>query len=165
MSLKWVKASSKDLGFIFSLALNGARKGHFEPQILLEKEAYRHYLICSIQKECDPRGFPTKAFVIYLNDLRVGAAVITTAIGTPDVGVEVAMIAIKHEFQGRGYGTQAVNEILEHYLPLGSVYARCLPASARLHQMLIKRNFFNVGQSGASSILRREPAALLSMLA
>jgi|GEM_PF-1597632 len=165
MPIKWAKANSKDLGFIFSLALNGARKGHFEAQIMVEKEAYRAYLNSAISKESDPRGFPTYAFIAYLNDMRIGAAVITAAIGTPDVGVELAMIAIKHEYQGCGYGTQAVDTLLDHYLPQGSVYARCLPASERLHQMLIKRAFSSVGTSCQSLILRHERIESFSMLA
>lgn len=154
MPLSLKQSTTRDLGFVFSLAQNGARHGHFDPRINTDKNAFRVYLNSAISKETDPRGYPTQVFVVHVDDARVGAVVATTAIGTPDVGVELALIAIKNEYRGKGLGSKVLDAFLNHYLPRGSVYARCLPASDKLHQMLLRRDFAEVGLSGKSVILR-----------
>lgn len=154
MPLLWKKATDKDSGFIFSLILNGARKGHFEPGILVDKEGYRAYLHCAISREIDPRGYPTLAWVGWNDNTRVAAAIMTAAVGTPDIGMELAMIAMKSEFQGLGLGSEGLDTLLNLYLPQGSVYVRCFPASQRFRQMLTDRDFVEVGELGGAVILR-----------
>lgn len=154
MTVSLRPSTEKDLGFVFSLAQNGARHGHFDPKINTDKAAFREYLNASINHKADPRGHPTSVLVAYKDDIRIGATVVTTAIGTPDVGVELAMIALKNEFREKGYGSIMLDAVLNEYLHHVSVYARCLPASDRLHQMLRRRDFDEVGILGQSIILR-----------
>ena len=137
-----------------SLALNGARHGHFDSRVGTDKEAYRAYLNSAITEQMDPMGYSTQVFVARDNASRVGASVVTKAIGTPGIGVEIAMIAIKHEHRGKGFGSIILEALMGHYLPTMSVYARCLPASRNFHEMLLKRGFSEVGLSEKSVILR-----------
>ena len=156
MAFQWQPATQADIGHVFSLVLNGARNGHFEPTILAQKSNYRTYLQSAIHLLTDPRGYRTEVLTGWVNHTRVGAAVITEAIGTPDIGVEIAMIAIKGEFQGAGFGSLALDALLPKLLKHGSVYARCFPASHKLQSMLLSRDFREVGSLGQATILRRE---------
>ena len=154
MTLSLKNSTTKDLGFVMSLALNGARHGHFDPRVSTEKEAYRAYLNSAITYQTDLSGYSTHVMVAYDNASRIGATVVTKAVGTPDAGVEIALIALKNEHRGKGYGADMLDVLMNHYLPTMSVYARCFPASEKFHQMLLRRGFSEVGQSGKSVILR-----------
>lgn len=156
MVFQWQAATQADTGYVFSLLLNGARNGHFEPQILSQKTEYRAYIQSAIHLQTDLRGYRTEVLIGWLNQTKVGAVVITEAIGTPDVGVEIAMIAIKAEFRGKGIGSTALDALLHQLLPSSSVYARCFPASHKLERMLITRGFSKVGQLGLATILRHD---------
>lgn len=147
-------ASSKDLDFLMSLAQNGARHGHFDPSICTNRQGFRHYLSSAISQQVDPQGHPTHAFVARIGQVRVGAAMVTRALGTPDTGMELALIALKAEYRGQGTGRFMLDSILREYLPRGSVYARCFPASAQLRHMLLRRDFAEVGALGHAAILR-----------
>jgi GNAT superfamily N-acetyltransferase len=158
------QAAPRDLGFIFSLAQNGARHGHFDSRIITDKAGTRAYFETAIEKGADPWGSPAHAFVVLAEAERIGAVLVTRAAGTPDGGVELAMIALRKEFRGQGLGAAVLDDFLGHYLPRGSVYARCRPASDALRQMLLGRGFEEVGKSGDSVILRRgalTPGAVL----
>jgi GNAT superfamily N-acetyltransferase len=154
MTLSLRKSTSKDLGFVFSLAQNGARHGHFEAWVSKNKDACRAYLDGAISSETDPLGYLTKVFVATVDDTRVGAAIVATAVGVSDEGIELHLIALKKDCRGKGYGSVVLDTILNRYLPRGSVYARCLPASGQLRQMLLRRDFDEVGTSGNSVVLR-----------
>jgi len=160
MSLKLEKAGPRDAAFIFSLAQNGAHNGHFDARINRNKDAYRAYINAAITRESDPEGIPTRAFVAIADDMRIGAAVTTAALGTPDGGIELALIAVKNAHRGHGSGAWMLDTLLNYYLPRGSVYARCFPASETLRQMLIKRGFVPAGSSGQSLILRHGQISL-----
>jgi GNAT superfamily N-acetyltransferase len=157
MSLSLQPATQRDLGFVMSLAQNGARHGHFDSRIISDKAAYLAYLDHAVKTGRDPRGYETSVSVVIRDGHRVGATVVTEAIGTPDIGVEIAMISIKPEFRGQGLGRQILDALIDKYLSLRSVYARCLPASKRLHDMLLRRDFSEVGMSQQSVILRHPP--------
>ncbi len=154
MTLSLRKSTSKDLGFVFSLAQNGARHGHFETWVSNDRHACRSYLDGAIASETDPLGYPTTVFVATVDDTRIGAAIVAKAVGVSDKGIELHMIALKTEHRGKGYGAAVLDTILSRYLSRGSVYARCLPASGLLRQMLLKRDFDEVGTSGNSVVLR-----------
>lgn len=154
MSFKLIGAASKDTGYILNLATVGAINGHFDTKVLTETEVFRAYINSAITKGADLKGFQTEALLAYADETLVGAVVITDAIGTPDKGVELALIAIDVTYHGHGYGSSALDALLKHFLPQGSVYARCLPASERLRQMLVKRGFAHVGKLGQSAIFR-----------
>jgi GNAT superfamily N-acetyltransferase len=157
MSLFLQPATQRDLGFVMSLAQNGARHGHFDSRITSDKSAYLAYLQQAVRTGRDPRGYETSVSVVMVDAHRVGATVVTEAIGTPDIGVEIAMISVKPEYRGRGLGRQILDELIDKYLSTRSVYARCLPASKHLHDMLLRRDFFEVGMSQQSVILRHPP--------
>lgn len=161
MAFQWQTANRADIGYVFSLVLNGARNGHFEPQILSQKSEYRKYLELAINLQTDPRGYRTEVLIGWLDQKKTGAVVLTEAIGTPDVGIEIAMIAIKAEFRGTGLGSLALDSLLHRLLPRASVYARCFPASQKLQQMLSKRGFVEVGHLGLATILRHERVEVL----
>ena len=154
MPLSLQPATQRDLGFVMSLAQNGARHGHFDSRITSDKAAYLAYLDHAVKTGRDPRGYETSVSVVIRDGHRVGATVVTEAIGTPDVGIEIAMISIKSEFRGQGLGTQILDRLIDQYLSHKSVYARCLPASSTLREMLIRRDFEEVGMSQQSTILR-----------
>lgn len=154
MVFQWQRASQSDVPHIFSLILNGARYGHFETAPLQDRAAYRRYLESLINLGVDARGIPHDVYVGYSSGQRIAASIVMPAIGTPDIGVEIAMIAVKNECRGLGYGTVGLDHLLEHYLRLGSVYVRCLPASIKLQAMLSKRGFMVVGHLGQATIFR-----------
>lgn len=154
MTLSLRKASHQDLGFVFSLVQNGARHGHVESWVSRDRDACRAYLEGAIRKESDPLGYLTNVFVATVDDIRIGAAIVATAVGVHDEGIELHLIALKKEHRGQGYGAAVLDTILNRYLSRGSVYARCLPASGQLRQMLRGRDFDEIGTSGNSVVLR-----------
>lgn len=162
MPISLQKAKIQDEGFIFSLVQNGARNGHFNQSINQDKTGYRAYIRSAISKGVDQRGYSTEFFVVYLDDSRIGATLITAAVGTPDRGVELAMITLKKEFRGAGYGSHILDTLLDRYLPSMSVYARCYPASHKLQQMLERRGFVEAGMSQGSVILRHGAIGYIS---
>ena len=153
MSIALMPATLRDIGFVFSLVQNGANHGHFDDRIIDDKPAYRAYLESAITRREDPSGYSTEVFLVVNGAQRVGAAVITAAVGTPDAGVEIALIALKREHRGHGFGAVVLERLLNAYWHKGSVYVRCLPASHMLHEMLLRRGFSVVGASGAAAIL------------
>jgi GNAT superfamily N-acetyltransferase len=162
MSISLQKATLQDSGFIFSLAQNGARNGHFNPQTTLDKTALRAYIQSIITKGVDLSGYASEFSVAFLQGTRIGVTLVTAAIGIPDRGVELAMIALKKEFRGAGYGSLILDSILDRYLPSMSVYARCYPASHQLQQMLVRRDFTEAGTSQGSVILRHGAIGYIS---
>lgn len=154
MTISLTKSTNRDFGFVFSLLMNGARNGHFEPKINAKKELYRSYISEAIARETDQRGYPAHVLVAHENKDRIGAAIITTAVGTPDEGVELTMIAVRNEHRQKGFGSSILDGLLDHYLPRASVYVRCLPASEKLHQMLLRRDFAEIAHTENGVILR-----------
>ncbi|MEZ5659908.1 MAG: GNAT family N-acetyltransferase [Burkholderiaceae bacterium] len=148
------QSTPKDLGFVFALAQNGARHGHFDSRITSDKNASRAYFDSAIQRGVDPWGSPAQVSVVELDGERVGVLLVTRAIGTPDEGVELAMIALKKEHRARGIGATVLDMFLDRTLRSVSVYVRCLPASDKLRAMLLRRGFDEVGRLGESVILR-----------
>jgi len=156
MSLSVRSATAKDLGFVLSLAQNGARHGHFDKIVREKKGIFREYLNKVVSCGCDLRGYPAHLYVAFEDGERVATATVTTAIGTPDVGVELEMIAVRKDCQSRGYGSILLDTLISLYVPRGSVYLRCLPASRKIRQMLLRRHFNEVGAIGEATIFRRE---------
>jgi len=162
MSISLRRASIQDTGFIFSLAQNGARHGHFNQLVSRDKSKFQAYIQSVITQGVDLSGYSTEFSVAHLDGSRIGVTLNTAALGIPDRGVELAMIALKKEFRGAGYGSLILDTFLDCYLPSMSVYARCYPASQKLHQMLLRRDFTEVGMSQGSVILRHGAIGYLS---
>ena len=156
MTVTLQKSNTRDLGFVFSLAQNGVRHGHFDSSITREKTGFRSYLNAIISNERDLQGKPAQLLVAMENNERVGTSLVAAAAGTPDGGVELVMIAVKSEHRGKGYGATMLDMLMNHYLPRCSMYVRCFPASEKLRQMLLRRDFSEVGELGGAIILRHE---------
>lgn len=156
------RAALQDAGFIYSQVQNGARHGHFNQHAANDKTTLRAYIQSAISQGIDLSGYATEFFIVWLEGKRIGVALMTAAIGIPDRGVELAMIALKKEYRGSGYGAFVLDQILDHYLPNMSVYARCYPASRQLQEMLLRRDFAEVGTVGGSVILRHGAIGQLS---
>lgn len=161
MSAHLRPAQIRDIGHIMSLAQHGARHGHFDARICQDKSGYRTYLSHVIQHGVDPWGHSAELSVVERMGVWVGATLVTEAVGTPDQGVEIAMIALKPKDRGLGIGHLVLDSLLSRYLPIGSVYARCMPASSTLHQMLLRRDFEAVGNL-ENSVILRHPAVRLT---
>lgn len=165
MSLSLQRANLRDAGFIFSLAQNGARHGHFNQKVIQDKAEYREYIQSVISRGVDLRGYFAEFSLVYLNDVRIGFTLITTMVGSPDKGIDLTMISLKNEYRGKGYGSVVLDAILGRYLPRMSVYACCLPASRMLQQMLAKRGFSEVAKSQDGVTLRHEAIGTMSAMA
>lgn len=164
MTLTLRKALPRDIGHVLSLAQHGARHGHFDARICDHKSKYRDYLISAIASGRDPWGHDTAVDVVEWAGQAIGATVVTEALGTPDRGVEISMIAIKPHYRGHGYGHLVLDTLLSRYLDRGSVYARCMPASAQLQQMLRRRDFAEVGATENYVILHHPVVNLVGAM-
>lgn len=88
----------------------------------------------------DTNGLPGEAMVGWRGNTRVGTAIITNT-EKNDNSIELAVIIVKKEYQGYGFGRLILDALLNCWLPYKTVYARCFPVSEMLAQMLLHRDF------------------------
>jgi len=155
MSFLLCPAGQKDVDFILSLIMNGARKGHFNSQAISDKGLMRSDLLSIINDGLDRNMLASVAYVAWNDGKRVGMASMT-ATTKPDGGFELGAIAVKPSDQNKGFGSLILETLLKEWLPKKSIYARCYPRSEKLFLMLQKRGFEFLGFSGEDRILRHE---------
>jgi len=155
MSFLLCPAGQKDVDFILSLIMNGARKGHFNSQAISDKGLMRSDLLSIINDGLDRNMLASVAYVAWNDGKRVGMASMT-ATTKPDGGFELGAIAVKPSDQNKGFGSLILETLLKEWLPKKNIYARCYPRSEKLFLMLQKRGFEFLGFSGEDRILRHE---------
>ena len=155
MSFLLCPAGQKDVDFILSLIMNGARKGHFNSQAISDKGLMRSGLLSIINDGLDRNMLASVAYVAWNDGKRVGMASMT-ATTKPDGGFELGAIAVKPSDQNKGFGSLILETLLKEWLPKKNIYARCYPRSEKLFLMLQKRGFEFLGFSGEDRILRHE---------
>ncbi len=134
-------ADITDIHFINSCILYGARKGHYlidvDNQVVVECMKKEIKSVINNQKLLDNRH--AQATVYSADNKRVAMVIISEA--TPGSSCyEIYAISVIKGHQGKGYGSQILDSILNRFLYL-DVYARCLPASVRMEQLLVQRGF------------------------
>jgi GNAT superfamily N-acetyltransferase len=157
MTLQLMPATMRDTDFILSLILFGAHKGHFYPDLANNKSALRAILDSTIKYGVqDASGLRSQAMVGWHNGVRVGATIVSDTEKT-DNSIELSVIAVRKEHQGRKYGAQLLDALLRQWLPHKTIYVRCFPASEQLVQMLLRRGFILAGTTGKHTrVLRRQ---------
>lgn len=148
-------ARHKDVDFILSLIMNGARKGHFNLQAISDKGLMRSDLLSIINSGLDRNMLASVAYVAWNDGKRVGMASMT-ATTKPDGGFELGAIAVKPPDQNKGFGSLILETLLQEWLPKKTIYARCYPKSEKLFLMLQKKGFEFLDFSGEDRILRHE---------
>ena len=151
MSLVIHQATLKDVDFLLSLVINGARKGHFNTDLLRDKKTSRNLLSNIVTKGFDLGGRESYAYVSTYNGLKVGC-VLLTASNTDDLGLELSAIAIKKEFQGHGFGSMFLKHVLAEWLPRRNIYARFLSKSEKAKEMFKKVGFCYQRQLGEAEV-------------
>ena len=155
MSFVLCPARLKDVDFILSLIMNGARKGHFNSQAISDKGLMRSDLSSIVSRGLDRNGLTSFAYVAWNDGKRIGIASMT-ATTKVDGGFELGAIAVKPSCQNKGFGSLILETLLKEWLPKKTIYARCYPKSEKLFLMLQKRGFEFLGFSGEDRILRHE---------
>jgi GNAT superfamily N-acetyltransferase len=155
MSFLLSPARHKDVDFILSLIMNGARKGHFNLQAISDKGLMRSDLLSIINSGLDRNMLASVAYVAWNDGKRVGMASMT-ATTKPDGGFELGAIAVKPSDQNKGFGSLILETLLQKWLLKKTIYARCYPKSEKLFLMLQKKGFEFLGFSGEDRILRHE---------
>lgn len=148
MSLQLLPATVRDVDFMLSLILFGARKGHFYPDLAGNKAALRSILKSAVKFGIqDAGGLRTQAMVGWNKAERVGVTIVSETEKT-DNSIELSVIAVRKEYQGCGYGAQLLDALLAQWVPRKTIYVRCFPASEQLYQMLLRRAFVLAGTMG-----------------
>lgn len=157
MPLVYQPASLMDIDFITSQILAGARKGHFYPTLANNKTLLRQIVQSIIQRGVqDAGGLFAEAMVGWHGNQRVGTTIITDTEKT-DNSIELAVIIIKKEFQGQGFGRELLDALLQRWIAHKTIYARCFPVSEKLVQMLLQRGFIIVDVTDSGTrLLKRE---------
>jgi len=161
MALSYSPATAQDIDFITGLIMTGARKGHFYPQLADHKTQLRKIVQTTVQYGVhDANGLFSEAMIGRHGTVRAGITIITGTEKT-DNSIELAVIAVKKEFQGTGIGRTMLDALVQRWLPFKTIYVRCFPVSEQLVQMLLNRGF-SIIQTTASGtrILRREQEIL-----
>jgi GNAT superfamily N-acetyltransferase len=141
MQFESCSADITDTPFIESLLLAGARKGHFNPELLSQRSSLRkdvHSMIAR-QRLLDSPLY-AEATIYKVNRHRAGFSLMSGITDKPD-GIEIYAISLHKTFRGLGLGSMILDDILTQWLPRCDVYARCSAASEMLYQMLVRRQF------------------------
>ena len=149
MSLLIQQATLKDVDFILSLIMNGARKGHFSKDVLTNKAHMRENIFRIVKCNVSKKGIASEAFLGVLSEKKVGAAIIRKMNGY----IELEFIAISTSFKGKGIGTMFLDGILRRYIQLHTLVAYCFPSSNILKHMLMKKGFTLSGEFEGAEIL------------
>ena len=130
------RANISDHGFICSIILNGARKGHFS--IDLTDQRAIHHFKATISDMLKP-GCTEQVYIFLKQDKRLGLAILNDIDAHPDCK-ELYMLCVHSKFRKQGYGKQLL-DIIMHKLQHFTVYARCAPASQIMFDMLLQHHF------------------------
>lgn len=134
-------ANIRDLDFINSCILYGARKGHYSfdaenPAVVnsMKKEIKS---VISNQALLDQRS--AQATVYTLNNNRLATLILSEAV-TNSNSLEIYAFSVVKKYQDRGYGSQILDTVLNR-LVYTDVYARCSLVSVKMYNLLECRGF------------------------
>jgi len=141
MQLNPGAATAADIPFIESLLLAGARKGHFNPELLNRRDTIRQNLQSVVrQNRMLESPLYAEARIYKCNSQRTGFSIMTGVTDWPNA-IELYAIGVYKTMRGNGFGRLILDELLHQWLPECNVYVRCAPASEQLYQMLLRRQF------------------------
>ncbi|MDH5471920.1 MAG: GNAT family N-acetyltransferase [Gammaproteobacteria bacterium] len=141
MSIVKRLANLKDLEFIYSCILYGARKGRYsfnaENPEIVKSMKYEIQSVVGRQLLLDQRY--ARAFVFIQNNKRI-ATLIMSAASDNIRGSEIYALSVARKYQNQGYGSRIVDDLLNEYQS-SDIYARCSPSSEKMRTLLEKRGF------------------------
>ena len=150
------KANLTDLSFIYGCILYGARKGHYSlnsenPEMIsfMKKEIQS---VISHNVLLDKRE--AEALIFTLNNKRVGMLILSDYL-VDSRGIEIYALSIAKRYQQQGYGSQALDQLLRHYL-YEDLHARCSQESKEMKNLLLRRGFEVIAVENNHSILFRQ---------
>lgn len=156
MVLRVRSADYTDFDFIHGCLLYGARKGHYSVNITSEAalNCLKLEIDSVIQKQCLLDGRHAIAWIYELAGKRVATLILCDQEdGYP--AYEIYALSVARKFQGRGYGNQALDYLMNQ-LPQAQLVARCSAQSSKLQHMLEKRGFRVNNTFNGFNILVRE---------
>lgn len=154
MTLAEKTATSSDLSFMYSCMLYGAKKGHYSfnpenPKIVKWMRQEMQSVVIE-NRLIDKRR--ASAFVYRLSNKRVALLILCEAAINAD-SYELYALSVSKKYQGLGYGGQIIDGLLEQF-PNIDIYARCSPASEKMANLLLRRNFIFYSFDGPYKILK-----------
>ena len=134
-------ANIRDIGFINSTIIYGARKGHYAidvdnaAMIRAMKMEIQSIINCGLLSD----GRRASASVHTLGDVRIGITILCETEPGED-GYEIYAMSVSKQYQNQGYGGRILDVVLAN-LNVADVYARCLPESRVMKGLLESRGF------------------------
>jgi GNAT superfamily N-acetyltransferase len=147
----------RDQGFVCSRLLNGSRNGHFHIDVdnKQKMQTFRAQVGRALQST---QTNPHSVRSIYIAESaaqRIGIAIVDF-IDPYGFNREIHAMSILPEYQGRGYGSALLDQLLEK-LQICGIYVRCGAASETMYQMLLHRCFRYLRTTeGGYRVVKRE---------
>jgi GNAT superfamily N-acetyltransferase len=155
------QADARDYQFIYPELLRAARKKHFlfDTQNPEEREFIKQNLTSVLKQGHLNNGLRGQPLVFEHQKNRIGFALVSEI--RPGLGGhELHLFFVHHKYHRRGYGSAMLDEI-NHRWHQVDLYARCLPASNLMFDMLTRRGFvFTHTNSEGARVLLREKILL-----
>jgi len=141
MQFSYATANLNDAPFIESLLLAGARKNHFNPDLIDKRDFLRKDVQSMIsKKQLLDSPLYAETTIYKAGAQRAGFSIMSGITDFPNC-IEIYALSVQRPFRGTGLGSSILDEILYQWLPRCDVYARCSAASEQLFQMLLRRQF------------------------
>jgi hypothetical protein len=134
-------ANISDLHFICGCILYGARKGHYsiDADNKAVVKCMRKEMQSVINNQTLMDGRHGQATIFSVDNRRIAVVIISEA-SAGDSVYEIYAMSVITCYQGKGFGTQILDVVLNRFLYL-DICARCLPASYRMSRLLERRGF------------------------
>lgn len=134
-------ANPSDLHFICGCILHDARKDHYS--IDVDNKAVVKCMRKEMQSVIDNQelldGRHAQATIFSVDNRRIAVVIISEA-SAGDSIYEIYAMSVISCYQGKGFGAQILDVILNRFLYL-DICARCLPASYKMSRLLERSGF------------------------
>lgn len=107
-------------------------------------------------------GRQASASVFLTGHKRIATMIISEAAPGSHI-LEIYALSVIRDFQNKGYGSEIINRLLEHY-PDVAIFARCTSSSVKMYNLLLSKGFRLNGMDNDFRVLAREPVNSLMPL-
>ena len=165
MTLLERNANITDVDFIQGCILFGARKGHysFDPENPVLVQWMKKEIRSIITNKMLIDGRQASAFVFLIRNRRIATMILSQA-APGSHSLEIYALSVIREFQNKGYGSEIINSLLEHF-PDIEICARCTPSSVKMYNLLLRKGFRFDGIDNDFRVLTRQPVNSINSFA